>query len=96
MIPIRLFWFAFALTYAMEFAALQLLVGGPLPIDSPGRTISAFVDVGDFLHRHVVADDVLPRIALLAQHGVAIVVGEATDALDGRRFLLCDNAIERR
>jgi hypothetical protein len=79
----------------VEFAALELLVGGVLSIDRPWGTIRAFMDIRD-LHRLVVAHNVLPRIALLAQDSVAIVVGEATDALYRRRFLLCEHAIEGR
>lgn len=46
------------------------------------------------LGRLVVADNMLPRVALFAQNGVAIVVCEATDALDCGRLLFLDGAVE--
>jgi hypothetical protein len=45
------------------------------------------------LGRLVVAHDVLPGVALLAQDGVAIVICEAADALDRRRLLFFDGSV---
>jgi hypothetical protein len=51
------------------------------------------VHVRDVVSRLVVAHDVLPGVALLAQNGVPIVVREAADALDCRRFFFLDSAV---
>lgn len=50
--------------------------------------------VGDMVSRLVVAHDVLPRVALLTEDGVAVVVGEAADAFYGGRLFLVDCAVE--
>jgi len=85
--------FAFSLTDATQFAILSLLLSSTLRIDGSWETIGALVDLWDIVGGFVIADDVLPRVALFAQDRVPIVVGEATDTLDGRRLFLFDGAV---
>jgi hypothetical protein len=88
-------WFAFALADAVGFPALCLLLERPLLIYGPGLTVGAFMNVGHMVGRLVIADDVLPCVALLTKHSISVVVRKAANALDGRRFLIFEGALQR-
>jgi len=65
---------ALALADAVYFPSDALLLGSAFCVDSSGKAVGALVYVGDVLGRLVVTHDVLPRIALLAQDCVAVVI----------------------
>ena len=71
---------------AILLAAASLALDGALGIDGARLAIGAVVDLGHLLGGGIVAVDVLPGIALLAQDRGPIVVLEAADALDGVGF----------
>jgi hypothetical protein len=83
----------FSIRQAEEFFPLALLVCSSSRVDRPWAAISALVHVRDMLGRLVVTDDVLPCIALLAQDGVAVIVGEAANALDRRRLFIINRTV---
>ena len=83
----------FSIRQAEELLPLALLICSSYRIDKPWAAVGALVHVRDVLGGLVVADDVLPCIALLAQDGVAIIVGEAADALDRRRLFFIGRTI---
>jgi len=72
-----------------QLAALPLLFRRTSCIDGAWQAVCALMYVGDQGGRFVVADYVLPGVALLTQHRVAVVVGETADTLDrGRLFFI--------
>jgi hypothetical protein len=88
--------FALALTNAAHLSVLSLFLSSTLRIDGSGEAVGALVDVWHIVGRLVVAYDVLPRIALLAQHRVSVVFGVATDTLDRGRFFFFNRAVQGR
>jgi hypothetical protein len=78
----------FALTNVVNVSALSLLLHGAPRINRPGKAICALVHVWHMAGRLVIADNVLPCVALLAQDGVTVIVGKATYAFDRGRFFL--------
>jgi hypothetical protein len=88
-------WPPFPFDDVAYFPALALLVSRTFGVDLPWSAVCAFMHVWHELGRLVVAHDMLPGVALLAQDGEAIVVGEAADALDRGRLFLLGGAIER-
>jgi hypothetical protein len=67
---------------------LSLFFGGTLEIDGSGSAIGTLVHIWNMLGGLVVAYDVLPGVALLAEDGITVIVREAADALDRGGFLL--------
>jgi hypothetical protein len=67
---------------------LALFFGCASLVDRAWRAVRALVHVWHMLSRLVVAHDVLPCVALLAQDGVTVIVGKATYAFDRGRFFL--------
>jgi hypothetical protein len=57
---------ALAQAEVQYLAALNLFIVGGLLIDGARLAIGALVDVGHMVRRFVIADDVLPGVALLA------------------------------
>ena len=87
-------WSTFSIRNVQQFLSLALLVGGSPRINGSWTAVCAFVHVGNVFGRLVVADDVLPCVAPFAQHRVAIVVGEAADALDRGRLVFLYGSIQ--
>ena len=67
---------------------MSLLFDSALAINGSRETVYAFVNFGNVAGALVVAHDVLPRVALFAQHGIPVIVGKAAYALDGRGLFL--------
>jgi hypothetical protein len=70
----------------IEFSEPSLSFGRTLDIKRPWLAICAVVNVWYFLTM-VVTFDVLPRVAFLTQHSIAVVVFEVADTLDRVVFL---------
>lgn len=62
-------------------------------VDGTRVAVCTFMNVRDSRGVVVVADNVLPGIALLAQNGTTIVFLVAAYALDHRRLFLFDRAV---
>ena len=73
-----------------------LALEGALAIQGPWLALDAGVHVGNLPRRVVVAVDMLPRLAPLAEDGRAVVVVEATDAPYRVRLLLGEEVLPRR
>jgi hypothetical protein len=83
-------WLSFSLTNILKLSSLSLLLSSTFRVDGPRVAVRTFVNVRDSLWVFIVADDMLPCIALLAQHGATVVLLETADALDRGGLFLFD------
>lgn len=72
---------------------MSLLLGGTLGVDCSRLAVCTLMHVWHMMCRLVVTDDVLPSVALLTQDGIAIIVREATDALDSGGLFFFDSPV---
>lgn len=77
-----------------SLAFQSLSCGGGIWIDRSRLAIDALVDLGNLEGGPVETFNMLPCVALFAERGVAVIVGETTNTLDGVLFFVHFNMTE--